>query len=58
MSTRGRSQAASVLLGSTTSDVIAGTHVPLLAVKHYGSKMTLLEALLNHRLWEPAPKTN
>jgi nucleotide-binding universal stress UspA family protein len=59
MNTRGRSQAASVLLGSTTSDVISGTSVPLLAVKHYGSKMTLLQALLNHRIWEEqTPKSN
>ncbi|MEX2137636.1 MAG: universal stress protein [Pirellulales bacterium] len=59
MNTRGRSQAASVLLGSTTSDTMAATTIPLLAVKHYGSRMTLLEALLNHRFWEqPTPKTN
>jgi SulP family sulfate permease len=59
MNTRGRSHAASVLLGSTTSEAMAATTVPLLAVKHYGSRMTLLEALLNHRIWDqPSPKTS
>lgn len=59
MNTRGRSQAASVLLGSITSETMAATSVPLLAVKHHGNKMSLLEALLNHRLWETAsPKSN
>jgi nucleotide-binding universal stress UspA family protein len=59
MNTRGRSQAASVLLGSTTSAVMAATSVPVLAVKHFGARMTLLEALVNHRIWEQqSPKTN
>jgi hypothetical protein len=58
MNTRGRSRAASVLLGSTTSETMADTAVPLLAVKHHGSRMRLLEALLNHRVWErKGPKT-
>lgn len=59
MNTRGRSRAAYVLLGSTTSDTIAATTVPILVIKHYGSRMSLLEALVNHRLWEEkSPKTN
>jgi nucleotide-binding universal stress UspA family protein len=59
MNTRGRSQAASVLLGSTTSETMAATKVPLLAVKHFGGRMTLMQALVNHRIWErAAPKTN
>jgi nucleotide-binding universal stress UspA family protein len=59
MNTRGRSRAAAVFLGSVTSDTLAGTHVPLLAVKHFGSRMTIVEALLNHRFWEErAPKMN
>jgi len=59
MNTRGRSRAASVLLGSTTSDMMASTTVPLLAVKHHGARMSLLDALLNHRVWEQeSPKTN
>jgi hypothetical protein len=38
---------------------MAETQIPLLAVKHFGSRMTLLQALLNHRFWEePTPKTN
>jgi len=59
MNTRGRSHTASLLLGSVTSDAMAGTTVPLLAVKHYGSHMTALQAILNHRFWdEKAPKSN
>ena len=59
MNTRGRSRAASVLLGSTTSDTMADTMVPMLAVKHFGGRMTLVEALTNHRIWEqPSPKMN
>jgi nucleotide-binding universal stress UspA family protein len=59
MNTRGRSHAASVLLGSVTSQTMSATKIPLLAVKHYGGKLTLLEALLNHRVWETrSPKAN
>jgi nucleotide-binding universal stress UspA family protein len=59
MNTRGRSRAASILLGSTTSATMAATSVPLLAVKHFGARMTLLEALVNHRIWDQqSPKTN
>jgi nucleotide-binding universal stress UspA family protein len=59
MNTRGRSQAASVLLGSTTSAVMAAASVPVLAVKHFGARLTLLEALVNHRIWDQqSPKTN
>jgi len=46
MSTRGRSCSAAVLLGSVTEDVIVDTHLPLLAVKHFGAKLGLLQALL------------
>jgi hypothetical protein len=48
-----------VLLGSVTSDTLAATPVPLLAVKHFGGRMTVLQTLLNHRMWEErAPKMN
>jgi nucleotide-binding universal stress UspA family protein len=59
MNTRGRSQAAFVLLGSNTSEALAATTVPLLAVKHHGGRMTLLQALMNQHLWDRSdPKTN
>lgn len=59
MNTRGRSRAASVLLGSTTSDTMADTMIPMLAVKHFGGRISLLEALTNHRIWDqPSPKMN
>lgn len=51
MSTRGRSRAAAVLLGSTTSDVLATATIPVLAVKHYGTSMTLRDVLVSQRFW-------
>ena len=57
MSTRGRSRSAAVLLGSNTSRTMAKSSIPLLAVKPFGNRMTLLQALLHHRFWEdPALK--
>jgi len=59
MNTRGRSQAALVLLGSTTSEVMSRATVPVLAVKHYGSHMNFVQALYKHSLRrEDSPKTN
>ena len=59
MNTRGRSRVAAVLLGSITSETMAATTIPLLAVKHFGTRMKLLDVLVNHRFWdEPAPKTS
>lgn len=49
MSTRGRSRASAILLGSVTSATMATTRIPLLAVKHFGSRMSVLEAILEHR---------
>ena len=43
---------------------VAGPHHPfaaerVLAVKHFGGRMSLMQALLNHHLWDQdAPKTN
>lgn len=59
MNTRGRSQAAYVLLGSTTAETLATTQVPLLAIKHYGGRLSLLQALRNPELWKKKDmKTN
>jgi sulfate permease, SulP family len=49
MGTRGRSPAASVLLGSETEQVLIETRVPVLAVKHFGSRLRLLQVLLEDR---------
>jgi nucleotide-binding universal stress UspA family protein len=49
MGTRGRSRSASILLGSVTDETMQQTRVPLLAVKHFGAQMTVLEALLDRR---------
>lgn len=46
MSTRGRSPSAAVLLGSVTEQVIIDSHMPLLAVKHWGAQLSALQALL------------
>lgn len=49
MGTRGRSRSASILLGSVTEEMIIDTKVPLLAVKHFGARMSVLQALLDRR---------
>lgn len=41
-----------------TSDVMAATHLPVLAVKHYGRRMSLRDVLTSARFWSgPDPKT-
>ncbi|CAG7856306.1 hypothetical protein MCAMS1_00737 [biofilm metagenome] len=52
VSTRGHSKAATVLLGSTTSQVMAEANIPVLAVKHFGKQMSLWESLLKSKFWE------
>jgi nucleotide-binding universal stress UspA family protein len=52
VSTRGHSKAASVLLGSTTSQLMADANVPVLAVKHFGKQLGLWESLLAAKFWE------
>jgi len=47
MGTRGRSRSAAVLLGSATEQTIIETTIPILAVKHFGARLRLLQALLN-----------
>lgn len=51
MATRGRSRSAAVLLGSVTEETILSTRVPLLAVKHFGARLGVLQALLDRRFW-------
>jgi sulfate permease, SulP family len=51
MATRGRSRSAAILLGSVTEEMILSTTVPLLAVKHFGARMGVLQALLDRRFW-------
>jgi nucleotide-binding universal stress UspA family protein len=50
MGTRGRSPSAAVLLGSETEHCLMDTPVPLLAVKHFGARLSLLQALRDQRL--------
>jgi sulfate permease, SulP family len=49
MSTRGRSRAAAVLLGSETDHVMMRSPVPVLAVKRHGPRLRFLQALLERR---------
>lgn len=59
MNTRGRSTAAAVLLGSVTSEVMASSHLPVLAVKHHGRQLSLRQVLLSGEFWggRKVPKT-
>ena len=49
MGTRGRSRSAAILLGSVTEETMLNTRLPLLAVKHFGAWMSLVQALLDPR---------
>ncbi len=49
MATRGRSRSAAILLGSVTEEMIIETRVPLLAVKHFGARLSVLQALLDRK---------
>jgi sulfate permease, SulP family len=50
MGTRGRSPSATVLLGSETEHCMMNTPVPLLAIKHFGARLSLLGALRDQRV--------
>jgi hypothetical protein len=52
MATRGRSRSAAILLGSVTEEMIIQARVPLLAVKHFGARMGVVQALLDRRFWQ------
>jgi nucleotide-binding universal stress UspA family protein len=56
MGTRGRSNAAAVVLGSETDHVLMASPIPVLAVKHFGSRLRLLDALLDRRVRRGDPK--
>jgi nucleotide-binding universal stress UspA family protein len=59
MSTRGRSSAASILLGSETAQTLMESRVPVLAVKHRGAFMNLFQVLSSSEVWlKSGPKTN
>lgn len=59
MSTRGRSRAAAILLGSATAQTMVESKIPVLAVKHSGARMSLFQALKASHFWDrPNPKTN
>ena len=49
MGTRGRSRSAAVLLGSETEQTIMASRIPVLAVKHYGARLNLLQALFDKK---------
>jgi nucleotide-binding universal stress UspA family protein len=56
MATRGRSRSAAILLGSVSEETIRETRVPLLVVKHFGTRMGFLEALFEKGVLQKSPK--
>ena len=58
ISTRGRSQSAAILLGSVAEGVIVEARTPLLVVKHFGAKLSLLETLLDRAFQRESPHFN
>jgi len=59
MNTRGRSRAASILLGSVTTQVMVESPIAVFAVKHFGAAMNLFQALQQSQFWmRRDPKTN
>jgi nucleotide-binding universal stress UspA family protein len=49
MGTRGRTRAASMLIGSETEHTLQSSDIPVLAIKHFGSRLRFLEALVDSR---------
>lgn len=59
VSTRGHNEAASILLGSVTSSIMAEAKMPVLVIKHYGSQPSLWQSILSSGfLARNEPKTN
>jgi nucleotide-binding universal stress UspA family protein len=58
MATRGRSRSAAVLLGSVTEATMMAARTPVLAVKHFGARLGLVEALLDRRFGRPGLHTD
>lgn len=52
MSTRGHSSAVTILLGSVTSQVMADSPIPVVAIKHFGNQLGLFDTLIANRFWE------
>ncbi len=50
MARGGRSRSAAVLLASETEHALMQATVPVLAVKHFGARMRLLQALRDERV--------
>lgn len=50
MGTRGRTRAASLLIGSETEHTLQESGPPVLAVKHFGARLRFVEALLDPRV--------
>jgi nucleotide-binding universal stress UspA family protein len=51
LATRGRSRSAAILLGSVTEGVIIDSRRPVLVVKHFGARLSLLQVLLDRSFW-------
>ena len=51
VATRGRSRSAAILLGSVAEGTIVQARRPVLVVKHFGARLTLLQVLLDRSFW-------
>lgn len=59
VNTRGRSTAASILLGSVAGQVLIQSPMAVLAVKHFGSMLNLFQVLRENQFWtKGSQKTN
>lgn len=59
MSTRGRTAAAAILLGSEVAQTLRDAAIPVLVLKHHGAYQTVMEVLRSPELWrQPMPKAN
>jgi nucleotide-binding universal stress UspA family protein len=59
ISTRGRSCAAAILLGSEASQIMDQSPIPVLAIKPQGAHLNLLQAILSRETWhQSSTRTN
>jgi hypothetical protein len=56
LGTRGRSRSAAILLGSAAEQTIISSRLPVLAVKEFGDRLGVLEALLEKSHFGRSPQ--
>lgn len=50
INTRGRSRAAMTVLGSVTADLMAEAHIPVLVIKHFGDRASIINLILSGKI--------